>query len=67
MENTLEGINRRINEAEEWFSELEYRVVKITALEQKTEKKNEKKQEQFKRPMGQHLMHEHLHYRASRR
>ena len=35
MKNTLEGINSRINEAEEWISELEDQVVEITATEQK--------------------------------
>ena len=30
MKNTLEEINRRINEAEEWISELEDRMVEIT-------------------------------------
>ena len=33
MKNTLEGINSRINEAEEQRSELEDRFVKITAVE----------------------------------
>ena len=37
MKNTLEGINSRINEAEEWISELEDRVVEITAAEQNKE------------------------------
>ena len=31
MNNTLEGINSRITEAEEWISELENRMVEITA------------------------------------
>ena len=31
---TLEGINRSITEAEEWISELEFRMVEITAEEQ---------------------------------
>ena len=30
--NTLEGINSRITEAEEWISELEDRMVEITAM-----------------------------------
>ena len=30
----LEGINGRITEAEEWISELEFRMVEITAEEQ---------------------------------
>ena len=32
--NTPEGINSRISEAEEWISELEDRIVEITAEEQ---------------------------------
>ena len=34
IKNTLEGINRRISEAEEWISELEDKMVEITAEEQ---------------------------------
>ena len=34
IKNTLEGINSRISEAEEWISELEDGVVEITAEEQ---------------------------------
>ena len=41
--NTLEGINIRITEAEEWINDLEDRTVEITATEQNMEKKNEKK------------------------
>ena len=39
MKNTLEGINSRITEAEERISELEDRMVKITAAEQNKEKR----------------------------
>ena len=42
MKHTVEGIKRRLNEAEQ-ISELEDRVVEITATKQKKEKKNEKK------------------------
>ena len=31
IKNTLEGTNSRITEAEEWISELEDRMVEITA------------------------------------
>ena len=31
MNNTLEGINSRISEAEEWMNDLENRMVEITA------------------------------------
>ena len=43
MNNTLEGINSRITKAEEQISDLEDRMVEITATEQNIEKKNEKK------------------------
>ena len=33
MKNTLEGINSRINEAEEWISDVEDRMVEISAAE----------------------------------
>ena len=38
IKNTLEGINSRITEAEEWISELEDRMVEISAMEQNKEK-----------------------------
>ena len=38
MKNTLEGINSRITEAEEWISDLEDRMVEFTAVEQNKEK-----------------------------
>ena len=34
MNNTLEGINSRITEAEEWISDLEDRIMKINAAKQ---------------------------------
>ena len=39
---TLEGINRSITEAEEWISELEFRMVEITAEEQNKGKRMER-------------------------
>ena len=39
MKNTLEGISSRITEAEEQISDMEYRLVKITATEQNKEKR----------------------------
>ena len=39
MKNTLEGINRRITEAEERISDLEDRMVEFTAAEQNKEKR----------------------------
>ena len=42
MNNTLEGMNSRITEAEEWKSDLEDRMVEITATEQKIETRMKK-------------------------
>ena len=42
MKNTLEGINSRITEAEEQISELEDRMVELTAVEQNKEKRMER-------------------------
>ena len=40
MNNTVEGTDSRITEAEEWISDLEERMVEIAVSEQR--KKNEK-------------------------
>ena len=45
MNNTLEWINSRITEAEEWKNFLEDRMVEITAAEQNIEKRVEKNEE----------------------
>ena len=37
--NTLERINSRITEAEEWINDMENQMVEITAAEKNTEKK----------------------------
>ena len=39
MNNTLQRINSRITEAEEWVSHLEHRTVDITATKQNKEEK----------------------------
>ena len=43
MNNTLEGINSRITDAEEWINHPEDRVVEITTAEQNKEKRMNKK------------------------
>ena len=43
MSNTLEGINSRITEAEEWIDDLEDRMVEITAAKQNIGKRMKKK------------------------
>ena len=50
MNNTLEGINSRITEAEEWIKDVEDRMVEIPAAEQniaKRMKRNEDRQRDF--------------------
>ena len=44
IKNTLEGINTRITEAEERISDLEDRMVKITARSRIKKKKKDEKQ-----------------------
>ena len=39
IKNSLEGINSRITEAEEWISDLEDKIVEITTVEQNKEKR----------------------------
>ena len=39
IKNTLEGINSRITEVEEWKSDLEDNIVEITTTEQNKEKR----------------------------
>ena len=39
IKNTLEGINNRKTEAEEWIIQLEDKMVEITAREQNKEKR----------------------------
>ena len=38
IKNSLQGINSRINEAEEWISDLEDKIVEVTTTEQNKEK-----------------------------
>ena len=42
MNNTSEGINSRITEAEEWTNDLEDRMLEITAAEQNIEKRRKR-------------------------
>ena len=47
MKNTLEGV-RRINEAEEWISELKDRMVEITAIKQNKEKRMKRNEDSLR-------------------
>ena len=53
IKNSLEGINSRITEAEEWISDLEDKILEITPTEQNKEK-SKKRIEVSQRPLGQH-------------
>ena len=48
MKNTLEGINSRITEAEEWISNLEDRMVELTAAEQNKEKRMKRNEDSLR-------------------
>ena len=48
MKNTLDGINSRITEAEEWVSDLEDRMVEFTAAEQTKEKRMKRNEESLR-------------------
>ena len=58
MKNTLEGINSRLNNSEGWISELEDRVVEITATEQK--KKRMKRNEDSLRDLWDNIKHTNI-------
>ena len=48
IKNTLEGINSRISEAEEWISELEDKMVEITSEEQNKVKRIKRAEDSFR-------------------
>ena len=48
MENTLEGINSRITEAEERINDLKDRMVEITAAEQNIEKRMKRNEDSLR-------------------
>ena len=58
--NTLEGINRRINEAEEWIIDLKNRWLEITAVEQNKEK-TMKRNEDSLRNLWDNIKHTNIH------
>ena len=60
MKNTLEGINSRISEAEEWISELEDRVVEITAAEKNRQKRMNRNEDSL-RDLWDNIKHTNIH------
>ena len=60
MNNTLEGINRRITETEEWINDLGDRMVEITAIEQNIEKRMERSEDSL-RDLWDNITHTNTH------
>ena len=52
MKNTLEGINSRITEAEEWINDLEDRVVEFIAAEENKENRMKRNEDSLRRTSG---------------
>ena len=48
MKTTLEGINSRITEAEEWINDLEDRMVEFAAAEQNKEKRMKRNEDSLR-------------------
>ena len=48
MNNTLEGINSRITEAEEWINDLEDRMVETTGIKQNIEKRMKRNEDSLR-------------------
>ena len=59
MKNTLEGINSRITEAEEWISDLEDRMVEFTAVEQTKEKRMKRNKDSL-RDLWDNIKHNNI-------
>ena len=66
INNTLEGINSRITEAEEWINGLEDRMVEITATEQNIEKRKKRNEESL-RELWDNVKHTNIHIIGGRR
>ena len=66
IKNTLEGINTRITEAEDWISELEDRMVAITAAEQNKEKSMERNEDSL-RDLWDNIKHTNIQIKGSQK
>ena len=60
LKTTLEGINSRITETEEWISDLEDRMVEISTVEQKKEKRKKEKNEDNLRDFEDNIKHTNI-------
>ena len=48
MNNTLEGINSRITEAEEWINDLEDKILEVMATEHNLEKRMKRNEDSLR-------------------
>ena len=60
MKNTLEGIHRRITEAEERVSDLEDRMVQFSAVESNKEKRMKRNEDSI-RDLWDNIKHKNIH------
>ena len=60
MKTTLQGINSRISEAEEWISDLKDRMVEFTAVEQNKEKRMKRNDDSL-RDFWDNIKHNNIH------
>ena len=61
IKNSLEAANSRIQEAEEWISKVEDRLVEISDEEQKREKKLKRNEESL-RELGDNVKRTNIHF-----
>ena len=62
LNNTLEGINSKITEAEEWINDLKNRMVEITAAEQNIEKRMKRNEDNL-RDLRDNIKYTNIHRR----
>ena len=60
LNNTLEGINSKITEAEEWINDLKDRMVEITAAEQNIEKRMKRNEDNL-RDLRDNIKYTNIH------
>ena len=60
MKNSLKGINSRITKTEEWISDLEDRMVEITAAEQNIEKRMKRNEDNL-RDLRDNIKYTNIH------
>ena len=65
IKNNLQGINSRVDEANNQINDLEHKEAKTTNQNNK-KKKNPKKRRQYKQTVGQQQAFQHSHHRGAR-